>query len=273
MRCHRLILAGLLPCLTARIGAQRAWLLPDDSRNVSLEVGKTFFKSPTSIDFASFYFVAQGRFPLNQKVALTVGLPFSRASITPSYSGATTTNSTALGNPWIGAEIVAQPDLVIEAGIRPGIASDASDKENALVLGSLGDFDRLEAWAPKTTSVRAVAHIGRAAATRTFFTGILGGTVFFPAHGGETQYFANYGLRLGFREDGRLATLALTGRANLGHLTEGGSLDARTVHQLTFRVERTGAGFRPFGSIASYLDEGLRKGISAMVAAGASFTY
>lgn len=268
MRRTSLFVLALASSLAASARAQRLWLPAEPSRNVGFEIGKGFFRSGTSIDFASFIVTAQARIPVNDKVAVTAAIPLSRLSETSSFTGATTVTSTAIGNPWLGIEVAASPGLVVEAGIRPGVASDA--KEDALLLGVLDDFDRFEAWLPKVTSMRAIAHIGTTPERGTFISGMLGGTFAIARDGGATEFYANYGLRAGFRGEGRLASLALTGRARLTH---GGSLDERTVHHVTFMIEGTNGKFRPNASIGTYLDESARQDVKAIVTIGASIVF
>ena len=158
--------------------------------------------------------------------------------------------------------------MTFEAGIRPGISGDGNS--DALFIGALVDFDRFEAWLPKVTSLRGTAHIGSMPESGTFVTGKLGGMYALAREGGTSELYADYGVRFGFREAGRLVSLAVSGRARLTH---GGSLDDRTVHHLTFIVERTRGTFRPNLSIGSYLDPSARNDVKALVSVGASFVY
>lgn len=273
MRCHRLFLLGLIPILAIRAGAQRIWLPPDPGRNVGLEIAKGFFAAGTDIDFASFVLTAQGRFPVSQKLAVTVALPFARVSESgPSFDGVSVTQtSTEVGNPWLGIEAAVQHGLVIEAGVRPGIASDAFAHQPAAGLGVLEDYDRFEAWSPRVTTIRGIAHIGAIPDRGAFVSAILGGTVAIPSASnsdGDVQFVANYGLRAGYSGNGVLASLALTGRANL---TEGDlSFDERTTHQVAFSVEGTTGRVRPSASIRSFLDDGARQVVKAIVTIGAA---
>ena len=278
MRRTSLFVLALAVSLATSARAQRLWLPPDATRNIGIDIAKGFYKSTdfgVNVGFASFAVTAQGRFPVNDKLAVTVAVPLARISqtsvgYTPIGQNATQTQ-TALGNPWLGVEVAARPGLIIEAGIRPGIASD--EKEAALGLGIVNDFDRFEAWLPKVSSGRVMAHIGRVPDQGGFVTGIFGGTVAIPGGsvGGTTQLYANYGMRAGFHESGILGTVTLTGRLNLSE--SGASLGDRTLHQLAFNVEGTHGGFRPNASIRMFLKQELRAQVSAIVTVGGSFEY
>jgi hypothetical protein len=182
MREHWLLLMVIFPLSATPARAQRLWLAPEPGRNVGLEITKGFFRSGSDLEFASFVVTAEGRFPVNNTLAITAALPFSRVSESGSF--VTNPRSTAFGNPWIGIEAIAEPDLIVEAGIRPGITSETSTSASAQGMAFDVDFDRFEACLPKWTSMRAMAHVGRIPAQGTFVTGLFGGTLFLPSGGG-----------------------------------------------------------------------------------------
>lgn len=266
MRRTSMLIAMLAVLCAASARAQLAWLTSDTPRNFSLEIGKGFFRSNSNIDFGSVILTAQARVPVNERTALTIAIPLSHISESGAFSGST--SQTAIGNPWIGVVLVSKPDLTFEAGIRPGIAGDANPE--AIFLGLVDDFDRFEAWLPKVTSIRATAHMGSIPASGTFVTGKLGGMFAVARQGGTSEFYADYGVRAGFREPGMLVSLGLTGRARLTH---GGSLDERTVHHLTFIVEGLRGNFRPIASIGTYLDDSAREDVKAIVTVGATIVY
>ena len=261
--------SAFLVLVTSPVSAQRVWLSPDPGRNVGLEIGKGFFTSSFGIKFASFVITAEGRFPVTHRVAITAAIPYATIRESQSFDGSGT--STAFGNPWIGAEIAAQPDITLEAGIRPGIASGAPSHDQAYFLGEFDDFNRMEAWVPKRTSVRAMAHLGRIPERGTLVTGIVGGTVFLAGDGGESVVYANYGVRLGVRDDHSMTSLTFTGRANLGHALVEGSLN-RTENQVAIQVEGTRGAFRPRLSVGSFTSS-IRNEIKAIATIGASYVF
>lgn len=274
MRCKPLLLIALVPMLATRASAQRLWLPADTTRNIGFEVGKGFFKSTSyqpHIDAASFTVTVQGRVPVNAKVAVTAALPFARISqsFTDVNFSPVPGDQTAFGNPWLGVEVAAEPELVLEAGFRPGIAS--RDKDAALGLGVYDDFDRFEAWVPDFSSARAMAHIGRVPDQGAFVTGIFGGTVFFPGSnvGGNPKIYANYGVRGGFSSGGVLGSVTFTGRYYISGT--GGTFADRSIHQLGFSLERARGAFRPNASVRVFLKEAIRSEVSPVVTLGASF--
>ena len=272
MRRATLFLLAPISMLANSASAQRLWLPAVATRNIGIDVVKGFYKSNgySSIDFASFTVDLQGRFPLNDKVALTAAIPFSRVSETGTFPSESNSES-AFGNPWLGIETRAGSDVVIEFGIRAGVASE--EKEEAAGLGILNDFDRFEAWLPKTSSGRAIAHIGRIPDHGPFVTGILGATYTVPSGsvGGDNTFFGSYGVRAGVMGSGILGSVTFTGRADIS--TGDMSFSERTVHQVAFNIEGTRGKFRPSGSIRTYLDEGARKNIKAILTLGASIVF
>jgi hypothetical protein len=91
---------------------------------------------------------------------VTGAIPFARIGSSGTFSG-TKTTATAFGNPMVGLEYASAPDLTLEVQFRPGLASNEPSKEDVFVLGIVNDFDHFEAWLPKISSVRVVAHSGR----------------------------------------------------------------------------------------------------------------
>jgi hypothetical protein len=270
MRGHWILLIALFPLSAAPASAQRLWLAPDPGRNIGLEITKGFFKSGSDVEFASFVVTAEGRFPVNNRLAITAALPFSRVSESGSFLSSPT--STAFGNPWIGIEAIAEPDVTVEAGIRPGITSESSTGESAQSMAFDVDFDRFEAWLPKWTSARAMAHVGRIPVQGTFVTGTFGGTLFLPSGGGGSVVYANYGVRLGVRDAHTLTSLTLTGRVGISHGGMlAGSLNSN-VNQVALIVEGASGTFRPRLSIGSYVNESLREFTKAIVTVGAAVT-
>jgi hypothetical protein len=274
MRRTSLFLLAQIALLANSASSQRVWLPAVATRNISIDVVKGFYKSNpySSIDFASFTVDLQARFPLNDKVALTTAIPFSRVSETTTFgSTSESTSESAFGNPWLGIETVAGPDVVIEFGVRAGIASD--EKPVAASLGILNDFDRFEAWLPKTTSGRMIAHIGRIPDQGPFVTGLLGATYAVPggSDGGDNTLYGSYGVRAGFMGSALLGSVTITGRANI---SEGDmSFSERTMHQLGFNLEGTRGKFRPSGSIRTYLDKAPRESLKAILTLGASIVF
>lgn len=272
MRRTSLFLLAQIALLANSASSQRLWLPAVATRNIGMDVVKGFYKSNPygSIDFASFTVDLQGRFPLNDKVALTAAIPFSRVGETTTVGSESASKSeSAFGNPWLGIEAVAGADVVIEFGIRPGVASD--EKIAASSLGILNDFDRFEAWLPNTSSGRVIAHIGRIPDQGPFVTGVLGATYAIPGSGGHKTLFGSYGVRAGIMGSGILGSVTFTGHANISESDM--SFDERTVHQVAFNLEATRGKFRPSGSIRTYLDEDARESLKAILTLGASIVF
>jgi len=271
MRRTSLLLLTQIILLAHSASAQRLWLPAAATRNVGIDVTRGFYKSTGagSVDAASFTIDLQGRFPLNDQLAVTAAIPFSRVSETATFFGTSTSiTESAIGNPWLGIETPAGSTVVFELGIRAGVASE--DKSEASAQGILNDFDRFEAWLPETSSGRLVAHIGRIPDKGPFVTAVLGATYVVPGGdvNGDNTLFGSYGLRAGVMGNGLLGSATITGRANLSDSDL--SFSERTVHQVGITVEGTRGTFRPSGSIRSYLDRDARERISAILTLGAS---
>jgi hypothetical protein len=270
MRERWVLLIALFQLSAMPASAQRICLAPDPGRNVGLEITKGLFKSGSEVDFASFVVTAEGRFPVSNRLAVTAAIPYSRVSISDPFLA--NPPSSAFGNPWVGIEAIASPDLTVEAGIRPGVSSNEFIDTSAQEFGVLEDFDRFEAWLPKTTSLRAMVHAGRIAQQGTFVTGMFGGSVLIPSGGDGTTVYANYGVRVGVRDAHTLTSLSLTGRVGISHGgVLAGSLNSN-VNQVAIAVEGVRGTFRPRFSVGSYVNEGPREFTKAIVTVGASVT-
>jgi len=117
-----------------------------------------------------------------------------------------------------------------------------------------------------------MVHAGRIAQQGTFITGMFGGSVLIPSGGDGTIVYANYGVRLGVRDAHTLTSLSLTGRVGIGHGgVLAGSLNSN-VNQVAIMVEGVRGAFRPRISIGSFVNEGPRENIKAIVTVGASVT-
>ncbi|HEY4101183.1 MAG TPA: hypothetical protein VGM20_09930 [Gemmatimonadales bacterium] len=273
MRVRQLVMVGVMVALPlVSLSAQRFWRTADDEGMVALDVAKPFFKSGSDISFGSIAVIASGRFPVNQKVSITVGIPYATISYRHD-DGFDQPGSTAIGNPWIGADVVAAPSVVFEGGLRPGISSGDLSHFDATALGVFADFQRFEEWAPKTTSARAMLHLGNVPEHGTFVSGLVGGTYIFSSRGSDAQIYANYAVRLGVAESGILTSLIGSGLTYLGSNGAGGSLGDKTDLQLAVRVEGSNGRLRPFAELGTFTQESIRDDVKAIVTIGASVKY
>jgi hypothetical protein len=239
---------------------------------VGLEVAKVFFRSGTDEAFGSLAFTADGRFPVNRNVSITVGIPYATVSYKNDGSF-DQPGSTAIGNPWIGVDVVAAPSVVFEGGVRPGISSDDDSHFDGVSLGVLADFQRFEEWAPKRTSARAMLQVGNVPAQGTFVSGLVGGTYILSGDGEDGQFYANYAVRLGVAEGGILTSLIASGITDLGNNGAGGSLDNSTELQLAIRAEGSKGKVRPFAEVGTFTRSSIRDAAKAIITVGASVKY
>lgn len=252
-----------LVCATA--SGQRTWKEIDTGRSIGLDLIRGFYKAPAP-DFLSFTATLVGRVPASQKLVVTGAIPYARISQSSEF--APTRTQTAFGDPMIGLEYASAPDLTLEVQFRPGIASERNASD-ALALGFGSDFDHFEAWLPKISTLRIVAHSGVIPARGGFASGLFGGMVTVPSDG-TADVFANYGFRVGYREPGVMGTLALTGRIAI---SGGGTLDERMINQLALTIEGTGGKLIPYASLRNFLDPSIRDGVDIIVALGARAVF
>ena len=259
----RITLTAVAVCLLAApASAQRLWISHGNPNYVGIDIRKGFFDTDDEFSVSATTLVATGiaRFALSSSLKLTAELPFARASV--SGFGESESNS-SFGNPWVGFEIQTGKSVAMELGVRAGI-SDPDELPAAFAI--LADFDRFEAWASDVTTLRGIAHIGNVPEHGQFVTGFVGGSFFLPQDG-DSEFFADYGIRAGVRGSTVMVAGEFTGRYTLtGDDAE--SFSDRTVHQLGITVEGVKGKFRPRIGLSTYLDESARVDVKAVLTLG-----
>jgi hypothetical protein len=169
-----LTLAILAASLTASDASAQSLLPEGPAKGLWMEGSRTSFwvfdqEVPTAVWFLG------GRLPVSGRVSAVFDIPFSHARI--DLMGSSKSSSVA-GNPYLGVEFRASPELVVSMSTRLPLTS-ADDESFADVLAILADPQRLEAFAMHAVPASVFAA----------YTGQLAPGLSLRAHGGTTRIF------------------------------------------------------------------------------------
>ena len=113
-------------------------------------------------------------FPVNEKIAMSFELPYARANVSndPFFGNY---GDNTIGNPYLGVQLRSlreRVSLVGELGARFAAVSEASFLSSSLAM--LTDPERMEAFAPKATTLAAAGNIviRRATSSTRFRVGV-----------------------------------------------------------------------------------------------------
>ncbi len=254
---------------TTRANAQQLWPTDHRGNEVSVALGHLFSEAGTE-KVTSFFGDVLGRVHAGRDLVIEAEVPVSYFHESPSagFSSNGPTTSARVGNPWLGVNYRVKPGINLVGGVRPGLESDVGDEDasfGAIVYGAYGDFDHSEAWAAKTTSVRALVQLGSVPEWGPYGVGYAGMTVALPRSGNEKTYLADYGLQVGYRGRSVSGTLSISGRLDIGsHKHFDGtpiseSFEERNVNQAALGIERSTGRFRPKVIFRIFLDPSLRE--------------
>lgn len=244
------LFALLVPVVPS--AAQSTW--PGAPVNTAgFRLAKAIITGDNAPDLATFSAVATGRFAASPRLTVEVELPFARASEEVGFTPRTISGN-AMGNPYLGIEVPIASGIV-QAGVRLplGPQPDEEGELAAQLYAFFSEFDRYEAHMAKTTAARVVATFGRLPESGQFAQLRIGATAMKPS-GSDTELFADYGGRLGFREGALMGHFGILGRALLS--SEQGSIADRTIHMVTAGVAGASGPVRPQAEVRYFLDEG-----------------
>jgi hypothetical protein len=245
-----ILVAVFLPTITA--SGQSVW--PGDSPGtVGLRLAKSIVTADNGPGLATFTAVATGRFALTPRVTAEAEVSLARAT-GESGSGGESISGTALGNPYVGIEVPVG-SATVQAGLRLGVApvADGPGELDAQLYAILSEFDRFEAFMPKTSAARVLVGVGRAPSAGGFVQGRFGATAM-KSDDTDVEVFLDYGGRIGYRGSGMMGYGGVLGRAIL---TSGeGSFSDRTIHMLSAGAAAVSGRARPQAELRYYLDEG-----------------
>jgi hypothetical protein len=248
----------LLLAHAAPLGAQRNWLDPMAGHSVS--VSATFGAFDDNItDSPVATLAVRGRYQLARNATLTAELPVARAVLRSGLSG------TAVGNPWLGVEHAPLQGVRVELGARLNLWTPGAQEESlAFAYGQLVDFDRREAWLPRTWALRAMVHMGSVPQRGAFVTAKLGAVGLAESgSGADGELLVRYGARAGVAAAGWTAWLGVIGQ---GLATEDtGTLADRTTHQAELAVSTRGTAWRWELAMRRYVAETFGSSIPLIV--------
>jgi len=218
---------------------QSPWLDHGAARALSLETVLPTFDAGTGASVVVIH--AGGWTSVGPNLSLEGSVPVLLGSAeTPPFPGE---SRTTIGNPYLGLRYATGPNTpTILFGVWAPLVS-----ENAVLtslLAAYGDFDRFEAYMPKTWSARLMVEETKRAAEQLFVAYQVGSTVTVPTRsGGETEAYANYGLAAGGDVALMRVVVGLTGRMILTEQAD--NIGDRTWHQLTVAATYRGGRIRP----------------------------
>ncbi len=246
------------PDLTAR--AQATWLLPRNLNALTLEVLKPVFGGDmTNVRFASSAWVVEGRYAVDaaRRTYVTIDLPVAHFGVEDAES------NTAIGNPYIGiTNFAREAPIVYDLGLRLPVASE----NGGGFTGLFADFDRFEAYAENTFSMRGTMSYFPSRSGDWVLLTRLGTSVLYntspPQGDAKADLYANYALFTWYISARVQAGLGFSGRFLI---TDPGSISERTVHQLGASFQADLSSVIPGLHVRLPLDDDLTEIIDVVV--------
>lgn len=254
-RLRSFISWAALPAAMTLTAAAPGWAQMGSA--VSLEVLRPSLEGTG--DLSSWLIFPSGRVAAGSRITFVFELPVATAS----GSGS---SETSVGNPYLGFRLVSPENVTLDFGLRAPLADgDVFSGALPLLIGSLTDVDRLEAFLPDMLGVQVRATPRHVTPAGFLAEAYLGSTLLAPTEGGDTELLGDYGFRAGYGGPRAEATLGITGRIAI---TGDGDLGERTFHQFTVRVALETGGVRPHFLLRFPLDSDLSDIYAYVVGAG-----
>ena len=254
------ILLTLSP-VSGPAAAQELWPVPSSRATLLLEWQRPSI-SGADLSTLSGMLRAGVTVPIGTTTRFVAVLPYTRAS----FDEFENDHSTAFGNPYVGVETGAVGgSFTAQLGVYLPLASE--DAFDPAALGSIGDFDRAEAYIPNLITPRADAQY-REVRESGFVWGVRGGlAAWVPSEGGgDAELVGSYGLLAGIEQAPVRLTASFSGR--LIATAEEADLGERTFHQLAFEAAYLGPGAEPYLSIRLPLDDGVSESFDHTIGLG-----
>ncbi len=245
--------------LAAPATAQEMWLGAGRPADAGLEVLRPSVRLPLeSQSLTSVAVFLTGRLRLSPAYRLLVEIPvafgkFSGSCLTALGGGPClfAQSGSTIGNPYIGVESGADGASAFgEVGLRLPFASE--NQGPALLVGSLADLDRLEAFVPQVVTFSAFGNYRVATSSGFRFRLRAGPLLEFGASSAPRglEAWIAYAVQAGY-ESGPVGLLAgLGGRASVAHAAQRAFTD-----QLTAALYLRLAGIKPGASLRLPLDD------------------
>ena len=156
---RHLLAVALVALPVGAAQAQTIWTPLDHRLTGRIEWWHAHFKESTGAPSTSsgpfFFSVA---FPIDQRLALNFELPYARASVDDPFLGKYSDNT--VGNPYFGLQVgslVKPTSFVGELGVRLAATNENSFFSSTMAV--LSEFERAEAFLPKTNTLSAAGNI------------------------------------------------------------------------------------------------------------------
>jgi hypothetical protein len=248
--------------------AQTIWTPLDHRATARVEFWHAHLKDGGLSTTSGPFFFEVG-FPINPKLALSLELPYGRASLNDPTLGPYSDNT--VGNPYVGMQLGSlsgRTSFVGELGARFAATNENSILSEA--MGILSEMDRVEAFVPKTNTLSAAGNVvlRRATSNVRFRVGV--DELFAGSNYGGNNTVVDYGAQAttdvqNFRFGG-----ALTGRYGA---TAEGNFSERSNHAVTGTASAAFGDFRPGVSVRVPFDKDIRDGAPWMLGLGLELTF
>ncbi len=216
------------------------------------------FSDEDGPSFLSVAVFTSGRVALSEGVRLAFDLPFAHYGVDEEDGrfGDTSYPKTAVGNPYLGAELVASPRLDFALGVRLPLAP----RENfGVITGQASDLGRFTAFDVDRTTLRALADYHKPV-SETLRLRLRGGLLYsvytgegFGDFTPDNETYATYGAQGWYEDDALLFGAGLKGIGLLS--ADGGSIADRTFHTLGLALIGKFDGVQPGFVLEASMDE------------------
>lgn len=242
--------------------AQSYWHDDVGRTQLRIELLKPLIKNADE-DFTTGAAFLSASFRAGSAIRFETDLPVSRAA-------AADFSSTRIGNPYLG--IVRYRDerpISWRVGLRVPVASSVTTLGDlaAPAIGILSDPDRFEAFLPDVLTLRGAFEWRQVKPGGLLLGAVLGPSVLIATEDGgdDAEVLGDYGIRIGYRDEGVQAAASFTGRLVF---TEDGSLAERTDHRLNGTIELRRGTLRPEFLLRIPLDSSVRDAVGVILGAG-----
>lgn len=268
-RLTRFVLTAAALLAGARPGLAQSYWHDDVGRTqLRIELLKPLIKNADE-DFTTGAAFVSASFRAGSAIRFETDLPISHAA-------ADDFSSTRIGNPYLG--VVRHRDesrWAWRVGLRLPVASSLNSLDDfvAPAIGVLSDPDRFEAFVPDVLTLRGAFEWRQIKPSGLLLGAVVGPSVLIATEDGgdDAELLGDYGLRIGYRDDGVQAAASFTGR--LVFTEDDASLAERTDHRLNGTIELRRGPVRPEFLIRIPLDSSVRDAVGVILGAGLRLVF
>ena len=185
--------------------AQTGLLESSNRSELGIEMTKASFSGETELSFTTSVITLQGQAKLPNGFYLVGEIPISTLD---AGGGRNYDAQTVLGNPYLGARYEREGSSpVFILGFRPSIISEENDNEEAMLIGSYTEFQKIESFFQKVTTVSFLGGYKYVSSEKFGVRFLLGSTIWLPSESYyDPEVFA----------DGRVELIFTPERFNIG---------------------------------------------------------